>query len=372
VTLRDTALLDVSTRSATWRKIDCGSAAAPASGWESDNALATGGSAWINPGSVSVSGVTAAAPAAVYKNVRAGVNHSYAVTGLPVNMYTIRMHFADAFDSVRTMSYSIQSANVLRDFSIASAAGGANKALVMDFPADLRSAGNLAITCQGTGSSTAMEAGIEVMENKSTAITLLSPDGGEKMSVGQKVVIRWYADTIKLQQVYVELSTNDGVDWALISGSRGLSLSQDRAQWGALEWTIPATIVDQANQTISTVSGTCLVRIRPYFANSGVANAISAAPFEIQQKAGVDQRGARATAAPSLVSHQLGGMLRLSVAGSGAHTVDLLDARGALILRLRGSGCRDYQVPRSAIPAGTYLAKMTSGTKVLRSKVVIE
>lgn len=166
VTLRDTAWVDVSNIAATHRMIACGGNSNTPSGWENDDAVMSGGSDWTNPLSVTTTGVMAAAPATLYRSVRAGSVHSYSIGGLPRNMYTVRLHFADAYDSatyVRAMNYTIAGVNVLRDFSIVRQAGATNRALAMDFPVDLRSTSTLAIQCEGLNGSDVFEAGIAAL-----------------------------------------------------------------------------------------------------------------------------------------------------------------------------------------------------------------
>jgi hypothetical protein len=261
VTLRDTARVDVSNVAATHRMIACGNNANTPSGWENDDAVVGGGSDWTNPASVTTAGVMAAAPVTLYRSVRSGSPHSYSIAGLPRNMYTVRLHFADAYDSttyVRAMSYTVAGVNVLRDFSIVRQAGGTNRALAMDFPADLRSTNTLSIQCEGLNGSDVFEAGIEVLEHRGTAITLLSPNGGEQFAVGQQVEVRWYADTLRVLQLLIEVSVDNGESWTIVSGSGGIAYAPGSPDWGLLRWTVTATVsIDGA--PVPTASSQCRV-----------------------------------------------------------------------------------------------------------------
>lgn len=374
VTLRDTALVDISNNTVIHRKIDCGGGT-PVQGWEGDDGLVSGGSDWGNPGTVAVTNVAGAAPAGVYKTVRAGSPHTYTVPGLYPNRYTVRLHLADAFDSAqlrRSMSYTIAGVNVLRDFSIQRLAGGINKALAMDFAADLRSGGNLTVLCEGLNGSDVMEGGIEVMENRNTSITLMSPNGGETWAAGQTVTLRWHADTLRMLQVLIELSVDDGDEYGAIIGQQGITYSAGLAAWGSTPWTIPASFMINS-RSVSTASSTCRVRIRPYFLNESVEPVSSKAAFTITGSGTVS--GGR----PMLMGRQEGVSvvrsaqgLTLSAYATDAYTVRayLVDGRQVLCERARGAG----SWRASTVASGPVYVRMTldNGREYTRTAIAIE
>jgi thermitase len=90
-----------------------------------------------------------AAPMAVYQTQRYG-NFAYNMPSLtPGSSYTARLHFAESYFTIAGQRYfnvAINSTTVLANFDIATAAGGVNKALVMDFTAVADSNGNINIT----------------------------------------------------------------------------------------------------------------------------------------------------------------------------------------------------------------------------------
>lgn len=134
-----------------------------------------------------------AAPANVYASARRGSPHSYRIPHLDAGFYyTVRMHFADANDTARLMSYSILGTNVLRDFSISSLVGGAIKALVLDFPAQVQDTNGLSISCSGANGSDIFESGFEIMQNllivlSDSAFTIQPRTSAQQQITGKSV-----------------------------------------------------------------------------------------------------------------------------------------------------------------------------------------
>jgi hypothetical protein len=265
VTLRDTAKVMVSTVSCIHKRIDSGNNAYLPAGWESDDAYATGGSDWDNAATITTAGVPAAAPAGVYQSMRRGNPHSYHIPGLPQDFYTVRLHFADPKDTVRLMQYTIQNVNVLRDFAVVPLAGAINKALALDFATQIQDTNGMLIACAGGSGSNVFEAGLEVMENVLKPITLVSPNGGEHFAVGQTLTVKFYTDTLQVNQLFVHLSVDDGKNYHLLTGAAGILMADNRAGWGAFTWTIPDSIA----RDTSCVSTRCRIRLSPYFASTG-------------------------------------------------------------------------------------------------------
>ena len=231
-----------------------------------------------------------AAPANVYASARRGSPHSYRIPHLDAGFYyTVRMHFADANDTARLMSYSILGTNVLRDFSISSLVGGAIKALVLDFPAQVQDTNGLSISCSGANGSDIFESGFEIMQNLLMPITMLSPIGGEKISVGQTMQIRWCTDTLQTNQVYVDFSA-DGRTYCQIGGPTGVKLVDERGTWGTFNWVMPDSVTDNSGKNISTISSRCRIRLSPYFSSVGIAAVLSDSAFTIQPRTSAQQQ----------------------------------------------------------------------------------
>lgn len=89
---------------------------------------------------VDISGVTNPAPEQVYLTQRVGTgvgSFGYFIPNLiPGATYDVRLHFAEGFFTTsgsRVFNVALNAQNVLNNFDIAAAAGGANKAVVKEF-----------------------------------------------------------------------------------------------------------------------------------------------------------------------------------------------------------------------------------------------
>ena len=127
-----------------------------------------GGNTFSSGNAIATTGVTNAAPAAVYQTERFG-SHAYTFGNLTPNAsYTVRLHFAEVYFTSagsRRFNVVINGTQVLTNLDIF-ATVGANKALVRDFTANASSAGQIAIQY------------VNVVENaKSSAIEIWSSSG---------------------------------------------------------------------------------------------------------------------------------------------------------------------------------------------------
>ena len=98
---------------------------------------------------IDTSGVTNPAPQAVYHTKRFG-NFTYTIPNLtPGSRYTVRLHFVENYWKAagkRIFNVTINSTQVIRDFDVYVAAGGADRAIVEEFTATPGSNGVLRIT----------------------------------------------------------------------------------------------------------------------------------------------------------------------------------------------------------------------------------
>jgi hypothetical protein len=125
----------------------------------------SGGSTYSTTATVTTSGITNPAPAAVYQTERYG-NFTYTLPGLtPGGQYTLRLHEAETYwtsSGQRTFNVAVNGQQVLTNFDIYAAAGGANKAIVEQFTATANSSGQ--ITVQFTSvKDNAKLSGLEVL-----------------------------------------------------------------------------------------------------------------------------------------------------------------------------------------------------------------
>ncbi len=109
--------------------------------------------------------MTDPAPQSVYQSVRYG-NFAYTIPNLtPNSNYTVRLHFNELYWNSagnRSFNVSINGLQVLANFDIYQAVGGANKAIVEEFPATVDANGNITINF-ATVTDNAMVNGIELV-----------------------------------------------------------------------------------------------------------------------------------------------------------------------------------------------------------------
>ena len=126
----------------------------------------SGGSAFGTTSTIDLFGATNPAPLTVYQTRRTG-SFSYSLPGLlPGASYTVRLHFAELLCTAsgqRSITATINGANVLSGFDVFAAAGGAFKAVVRDFNAVADAGGRLNLVFSATGAQPALCSGIEVL-----------------------------------------------------------------------------------------------------------------------------------------------------------------------------------------------------------------
>jgi Malectin domain/Carbohydrate binding module (family 6) len=108
-----------------------------------------GGSILSHKNVIDLSGVTNAAPMAVYQDARQG-NFTYTLAGfVSGSSHTVRLHFAETFFSTvgsRTFNISINGTQVMTNFDIFAAAGAKNKAVIQQLTGNADSSGTFVVT----------------------------------------------------------------------------------------------------------------------------------------------------------------------------------------------------------------------------------
>jgi hypothetical protein len=370
VTLRDTAklIISVSRSESVHKRIDSGTNSFCPAGWETDNSYVNGGSDWDNSTAVTTAGVEGVAPDNVYKSSRRGNPHSYQIVGLPQGSYTIRMHFIDPKDTLRLMSYTILGVNVLRDFSIASLAGGANKGLVLDFSGMVQDSNGIPILCTAA-SGDVFEAGVEVIQNNIQVITLLSPLGGEQFKAGQTVPIKFTNDTTTLRQIYVDLSVDNGLSYHNVTGNYGIKIADYGASWGTYNWTIPDSINLETSGRLSTISTTCRIRVRPY---SGIVNGedFSDSTFTIGPSSSIVNRvNAPRSEEGFYIECNVHGLV-INASSSGLYTIEIFSLAGKRVYAETALGRGVFKIPQSIATGMSFIRmKIKGGPNLLKTVI---
>jgi hypothetical protein len=121
----------------------------------------TGGSILNHNNVIDLSGVTSAAPMAVYQSARQG-NFTYTLGGfVPGSSHTVRLHFAETYFSTagsRTFNISINGTQVMTNFDIFAAAGAKNKAVILELTQNADANGTFTVTFTSVVNSSLLSA----------------------------------------------------------------------------------------------------------------------------------------------------------------------------------------------------------------------
>ena len=166
-----TLVVNSTTSKAIYQVNSGGSAASP---FIADKYFSGGQTSSVST-TVSTSGVSNPAPAAVYKSERWGGDSnsnpapfSYTFSSLTAGAtYKVRLHFAEIYWTAtgqRKFNVAINSTTVLSNFDIVAAAGGANKAIVKEFTATANSSGKIVISFAVGSADAPKISGIEILQ----------------------------------------------------------------------------------------------------------------------------------------------------------------------------------------------------------------
>jgi hypothetical protein len=160
-----TASATVTSSPTTVYQINCGSSSA-VSPFAAD-AYSSGGTMHTVTNTITTTGVTKPAPAAVYQSERYGAS-TYTLPSLVASAsYTVRLHFAELYQTAtgkRVFNIVINGTTVLSNFDIYAAAGGQYKAVVREFTATANASGQIVIGLT-TVTDNATIGGIELIRN---------------------------------------------------------------------------------------------------------------------------------------------------------------------------------------------------------------
>ncbi len=125
------------------------------------------GNQFSSGATISTTGVTNAAPAAVYQDVRWAASFNYTLSGglTSGTSYVVRLHFVElSFTQAgsRLFNVAINGTSVLSNFDIFATSGGQNRALVKEFNATANASGQIVVSFTAGSADNPSIAGIEV------------------------------------------------------------------------------------------------------------------------------------------------------------------------------------------------------------------
>ena len=145
--------------------IDINAGGGATGSWRADQDY-SGGQTYTVAQPIVTSGVSRPAPQSVYQTVRYASNLTYKVPNLSTSRsYVVRLHFAETYFTAarqRIFDIAINGAQLVTNFDIFAAAGGADIAVVKSFPIWADSSGTITIQMTATANNAAI-AGIEII-----------------------------------------------------------------------------------------------------------------------------------------------------------------------------------------------------------------
>lgn len=339
------------------------------SGWEDDTQyLVAGseGSPYSFP-AAATEGVENAAPAEVYTSVRRE-NHSYSFPDIEPGQYTVRFHFVDHYEMDRAMDYTVEGTEVISGLNIVEAAGGTGKAYVVDVDVTVDTDGLQIDANRGSGNDV-FEAGIEIFNSVNIAppILVLSPAGGEQLSVGEDLAIRYSADCNEVAGVKIALSIDNGKVWTTIVDE---SLPCGESQTHT--WPIPATVTLSDGSPISTVSEQCLINVSPYLGDQSIADQCDE-PFSIAGSASTRMNSAMHAGNASFAVRHLprSSTLRITIQSKQSHRVMVMGINGTMVRTRSGTTTQTYDLDISSLGAGLYVIEVRGDKETWKRRINI-
>lgn len=210
------------------------------------------GNQFSSTATINTSGVTNAAPAAVYQSVRWNASFNYTLPGLTPNAsYVVRLHFVElsfTANGQRVFNVAINGTNVLSNFDIF-AQVGQNHALEREFNATANSSGQIVVAfTQGSADNPSI-AGLEVWTPPSAPA---APTGLSATAGNASVSLSWTASSgASSYNVYRGTSAGGESGTALATGITGTSYTDSSAANGTTYYYKVAAVNSSGTSALS-------------------------------------------------------------------------------------------------------------------------
>ena len=316
-------------------------------GWQLDGKAVTGGTLInIKDTLVVVSDVVDAAPDSVYRSYRSGPL-TYLFDSLPDGRYRVRFHFVSPVDSpsIQTATIMMQGIKVIEGYRPPPKPLKGLQAEVRTASVTVSDGKGLHIGIEGGASALA---GMEIFGIGQVPVSLLSPNGGESLSIGDTLHIRWKTDE-SVNSIGLQISIDSAKTWIPITRTRSVSL-QD-LNWGDYPWVIPDSLSGK-----SLLSDKVYVSVYDYF---GTDRDKSNQPLTFTgPRVGI--KHSRLIRESWAVLEN--GTLRFRLPDQGTFRCLLMDRRGRLLRDITLEGGRESPLALPGLARGLYtLAIMGSG-----------
>lgn len=336
-------------------RIDAGSPAGQAApGWVGDGTYALGGSTASAAPAFDLSALAAIAdraPLPVYQNWRKDFT-GYRFPDLPNARYKVRMHLVSPQPgSAGSLTVKLEGTKVLDAYTLPASSDASLRAADMREAAVTVSDGNgLSLDAAGTGAAPAL-AGLEIFDIGSPPVDLHSPNGGEKVAVGDTLSIRWASDST-ITSCGVQVSVDSGAKWIPLTRRRSVAVGD--SDWQDFRWVIPDSLDGS-----SMVGARTLISVYDYF---GSDRDRSDQVFTILPGSSAIRPALRRGPDGLASAHWEGSRLVLDVEGAGPWQAFLADTRGRMLRRFAFSGSGRRILDAGILSRGVYRLYLTGVT----------
>jgi hypothetical protein len=356
-------------------QIDTGSTSG-ASPFSADK-FSSGGTARTVTNTITITGITNPAPQAVYQSERYGTT-TYTIPSLtPAATYTVRLHFAELFQTAagkRVFNVLINGTTVLSNFDIFAAAGAAFKAVLREFTATANASGQIVINFNTVTDNATIE-GIEIVPaTPNTPPTIATPAAASPNPVTASATTLSVlgADDGGEANLTYTWATMGSPPAAVTFGANGTNAAKTSTATftKAGSYALQVTVKDQANQTVtSSVTVTVNQTLTSIVVSPASATVATSATQQFTAS-GLDQFGSALAAQPSLTWSVTGGgaisssgLFTAGTSAGGPFTVSA--ASGSITGTASVSVTVPNAAPTIATPAAASPSPVTGSTTAL-------
>jgi len=189
----------------------------------------------------------------------------------------------------------------------------------------------------------------DLTEPNASILHVIAPNGGDSLTVGDTVLVRWTAIPNRVDGVVLEVSPDAGESWGEIA-PRAIYFSD--SAWGRYPWIVPSSLGE-----LSLLSARCLMQARGY--NNPCAD-ITDDFFEISPPSQVGLR-THETCCRKLAVRAAAEGIRVSLP-AGVHTIDVYSVHGRRLHKAVRTGPSTALISRNGLGSGTLVVTVVSGS----------